>query len=204
MKLSITQPCKAPWEEMTPVDHGRYCLQCEKQVVDFSGMTDAEVVTYFEKHGKVCGRFMPSQLDREMDIPQKRSFIPAALLAGMLNLLLPEKGAAQRVKVSGYVIDNKGTPISNVLIFMPGTKMGVASQDDGSFYFTTPEGWKNNVTLRFQAIGLEEKEMVFYKATVYKDVCVEMKALPGTLTGEVVITTARPPRWQFWKRLKRK
>jgi hypothetical protein len=59
---------------MSPVEKGRFCSSCQKQVVDFSRMSDREVAMFFKKPstGSVCGKFMGDQLNREIDIPTKR------------------------------------------------------------------------------------------------------------------------------------
>jgi hypothetical protein len=59
---------------MTSAEKGRFCGSCQKQVVDFTNMSDLQLVAFFRKEssGSVCGRFMPDQLDRSMDIPKKR------------------------------------------------------------------------------------------------------------------------------------
>lgn len=65
-QLSIPEPCHQSWQEMTPTEQGRFCSACAKEVVDFSMMTDNEVLNYFNNltNEKVCGRAQPSQLDR--------------------------------------------------------------------------------------------------------------------------------------------
>jgi hypothetical protein len=64
MKLSIPKPCNENWNEMTPQQQGAFCKVCAKVVVDFSSMSDEEVLRYFEnkKEEKTCGRFRVSQL----------------------------------------------------------------------------------------------------------------------------------------------
>jgi hypothetical protein len=51
---------------MTPTQQGRFCNACAKEVIDFSTMSDHEVLNYFnnQKHANVCGRALPSQLER--------------------------------------------------------------------------------------------------------------------------------------------
>lgn len=74
IQLSIPEPCHEKWNEMTPVDKGRFCGSCQKKVVDFTTMSDREVAMFFKRPstGSVCGRFMNDQLDRNLSIPKKR------------------------------------------------------------------------------------------------------------------------------------
>ena len=77
--LSIPEPCHEDWQNMTPTDQGRFCNSCAKQVVDFSMMSDQEVLHYFSgiKNENVCGRALPAQLNRTIMMrkePRKRLF----------------------------------------------------------------------------------------------------------------------------------
>ena len=79
LHLSIPEPCHQNWQEMTPTQQGRFCNACAKEVIDFSTMSDNEVLNYFSslKNEKVCGRAYPDQLDRAITIPKeikKRKF----------------------------------------------------------------------------------------------------------------------------------
>lgn len=64
MRISIEKPCHEDWQAMTPETQGRFCGACEKTVVDFTTMSDAEILQYFSKPdvGKTCGRFRVEQL----------------------------------------------------------------------------------------------------------------------------------------------
>lgn len=72
LHLSIPEPCQENWQQMTPTDQGRFCNACAKEVIDFSMMTDREVLNYFTTltHDKVCGRALPSQLERTISKPK--------------------------------------------------------------------------------------------------------------------------------------
>src|SRR5689334_20200341 len=79
IQLNIPEPCHQDWQNMTPTEQGRFCNACAKQVVDFSMMTDTQVLNYFlnKKDEKVCGRAYPDQLDRiitQPKEPKKRLF----------------------------------------------------------------------------------------------------------------------------------
>lgn len=64
MRISIPKPCHENWNDMTPEQQGAFCKVCNKVVVDFSAMSDEEVIAYLEqkKEEKTCGRFRTSQL----------------------------------------------------------------------------------------------------------------------------------------------
>jgi hypothetical protein len=71
VQFSIPQPCHEDWHKMTPSQQGRFCNACAKQVVDFTTMSDTELLHYFlDKQGeKVCGRMYPDQLNRPVTKP---------------------------------------------------------------------------------------------------------------------------------------
>ncbi|WP_104384796.1 hypothetical protein [Sphingobacterium sp. HMA12] len=66
--LQVKEACTADWGEMTAQEQGRFCGQCKKMVVDFSQMSDQEIVDQITKSNKgLCGRFYEDQLLRELD-----------------------------------------------------------------------------------------------------------------------------------------
>jgi TonB-dependent SusC/RagA subfamily outer membrane receptor len=73
LQLTIPEPCHENWQQMTPTQQGRFCNACAKEVVDFSMMTDTEVLNYFTTltPQKVCGRALPSQLNRSISRPKE-------------------------------------------------------------------------------------------------------------------------------------
>jgi CarboxypepD_reg-like domain/Secretion system C-terminal sorting domain len=73
IQLSIPGPCHQNWNEMTPTQQGRFCNSCAKQVVDFSTMSDTQVLHYFSsiKNENVCGRAYPDQLERAITMPKE-------------------------------------------------------------------------------------------------------------------------------------
>lgn len=63
MQLSIPKPCHEDWNTMTITQQGRYCNSCCKQVVDFTTMSDVQIIEYLSKTSqKICGRFNENQL----------------------------------------------------------------------------------------------------------------------------------------------
>lgn len=83
MKIKIEKPCHEDWSKMTSEAQGKFCNACEKSVVDFSMMSDAQILNYFSqpKIQKVCGRFNADQVDRALVnmIPERLSPTPQLL-----------------------------------------------------------------------------------------------------------------------------
>ncbi len=65
MKINIPIPCHENWENMTSQDKGRFCGSCQKVVIDFTKMSNDEIIDYFKKQEtqkSTCGRFYDVQL----------------------------------------------------------------------------------------------------------------------------------------------
>lgn len=98
---AIPQPCKEPWGDMRPSDGGKFCSSCQKKVIDFSTLTDAEIVNIFSGPSqKICGRFNPFQLDRILDKRERKgSLLPATVLTTLLVFSDLSKATGSPVKV---------------------------------------------------------------------------------------------------------
>ena len=64
LHLSLPQPCAESWDAMPLAGPGRHCAACHCTVVDFSRMSQADVLTYLAQAGsqRVCGAFRPDQV----------------------------------------------------------------------------------------------------------------------------------------------
>jgi hypothetical protein len=93
----IPAPCHENWDNMTPEGRGRFCASCSKQVVDFSLMSDQQVLNHFKNTtGKVCGRFADDQLQRPMVAAAEQKKKIWWVAAMMPMLLLFGKANAQK------------------------------------------------------------------------------------------------------------
>lgn len=64
-EISIPNPCSENWNAMAPTEKGAFCAACSKEVIDFSAMTEQELMAYFthrDPEQKLCGRFRTEQL----------------------------------------------------------------------------------------------------------------------------------------------
>src|SRR6185369_335830 len=127
LQLQIPTPCHENWDHMSPVEKGRFCGSCQKQVVDFSNMNDREVAMFFKKPstGSVCGRFMQDQLGRDIEIPRKRIpwvkyffqfLLPAFLISVKVNAQLRRAATkeTQKIECSKLQVDIAFVPDNNI------------------------------------------------------------------------------------------
>jgi hypothetical protein len=99
LEISVPEPCSEDWNKMAPAgDNRRHCDSCEKSVVDFTYMTDREVLNHYQNNdGKICGRFRASQLNRKLTIGHRSSRRGAIAAAAAASLLLAAPLAGQQV-----------------------------------------------------------------------------------------------------------
>lgn len=65
-KITIPKPCKEDWEQMTQTEKGKHCASCNKVVIDFTKMSNDEIISILLKNkgNKVCGNFYNTQIDK--------------------------------------------------------------------------------------------------------------------------------------------
>jgi Secretion system C-terminal sorting domain len=106
IQLTIPKPCHENWDAMTDLQKGKFCGSCQKQVVDFTNMSDRQLAEFFKKPstGSVCGRFMTDQLERELEIPKKRIPWVKYFFTIALPALFISKVSAQQKPKMGKVM----------------------------------------------------------------------------------------------------
>lgn len=63
--LKIDAPCAESWAAMLPTDSGRFCENCAKNVIDFTNLSDDQVLAIIKKSsGNLCGRLEEGQMNR--------------------------------------------------------------------------------------------------------------------------------------------
>ncbi len=67
LKIEIKKPCEENWSTMIPSEKGKFCLNSQKNVIDFTKMSDAQILnTISVNEEKQCGRFHKNQLNRTL------------------------------------------------------------------------------------------------------------------------------------------
>lgn len=103
MQIGLSFNCNISDSEMQPVSGGAFCNNCQKIVVDYSAMTDAEMLAHIKKHGLAhCGSFREDQLYRNIKAPRKKISIGFYLPLLFIFLLRPFHAFTQ-CKQQAYV-----------------------------------------------------------------------------------------------------
>lgn len=104
VQISITNPCSQNWDTMAKKEAGRFCDQCQKNVVDFTKHSDKDILQYLQQaSGKVCGRFRLTQLNRDLILLHERKYWsvkPVAIAASMAALLISGRINAGKVRLT--------------------------------------------------------------------------------------------------------
>lgn len=165
--VSIPEPCHEDWEQMSPTERGRFCASCQKVVVDYSQMSDAQILAAIKKTGASglgCGRLSAQQQDRILlpapdngrRLPRFTARVAASLLG--LQLLAQDAGAqtksdsaqvqppggpqqqpAQPLRLSGYLRDETTLrPIAGASLQLEKLGFTACTEADGKFTFLLP------------------------------------------------------------------
>jgi hypothetical protein len=99
LQLHIPEPCHENWNQMTPVEQGRFCSSCQKNVIDFTAKDDEEILDFFKNYsGNTCGRFSNNQLNRPIEVIELKPASPFLKYAASLlltALLFSTRGKSQ-------------------------------------------------------------------------------------------------------------
>src|SRR5882724_12291071 len=81
LQIQIPTPCHENWQNMTPNDKGKHCMSCQKTVIDFTNMSDRQILAHITNaSSSVCGRFNGDQLNKDLVVPENRKRLSWAYL----------------------------------------------------------------------------------------------------------------------------
>ncbi len=188
INISIPQPCHENWEAMTAVDKGKFCASCQKKVHDFTKASDREIVTAFQQNENICGRFLNSQLDRDLVKPKEKSSIWLASTSAIISFIgigtheaiaqgqpikteqtdkkvLGDKAIdikKEEIEVTGIVLDENGIPFPGVSIVVKGTTISTQTDIQGKFTIKA----KKEDYLTFYFIGYQSISTIVNSSNV--------------------------------------
>ena len=215
IQFQIPEPCSENWNKMHSLPGGRFCDNCEKTVVDFSQMTNNELVRFFEKNNQqLCGRFRSDQIDKEIEFPRvPTSFQKLKSIAAVaVGLLAWNSVEAQTVHIRGNIIkvettiekDNHNKPLKNKLkgivkdrngesligvnILLEKDK-GTTTDIDGKFELEIPNDWES-FEVTFSYMGFETQVIEFDQKDILNDKNAEVKMMEADNHLEEVVISA--------------
>jgi hypothetical protein len=200
MAFSVPSPCPKSWAAMTPAADGRHCNSCQHEVVDFSRMSEAEVMAWLAQPtaGSICGYFRAGQFTAPPmpSAPRWRRWLVAAVaLLGLKPLLAADEAIAfsplravphpteqahahatapkGQVTIRGRVLDDStGLGVPGAEIFIGDTKYGAVTDEQGNFSFTILQKW---APVQKNSVQLRVQGSTF----VYKQQLVSVKTSPA-------------------------
>lgn len=204
LQITIPEPCHEKWSEMTPQQKGRFCAMCQKKVYDFTKSSDREIINAYNKNEKLCGRFLTSQLDRDLILPKERkSYWLATVFFGFFTFWNIKSTAQQKPnteqteikeeiqgkivqhynkekEITGNVSDSVG-PLPGVTIFNKSKNTKTFTDLEGKYSIRAEYG----DILEYSFVGMHEiRKSVGDSNTINTILIDSFKAL----TGEVVVT----------------
>lgn len=97
-QISIPDPCQEDWNAMQPTGLGRHCTSCERNIQDYSQMSDNQLIKLLMTESMHCGNFAATQLDRDL-VMDRRNLLPTinirAVAMGFGLLMTTTSFAAQ-------------------------------------------------------------------------------------------------------------
>lgn len=204
-KLSIDNPCSQKWSDFEDRGGKGFCASCQKEVIDFTRMSDLGIRDYFDNRPKnVCGQFKSYQLrtySNPVAKPTLSKWLSWPIAASALmytsvsanaqekdkkelaqTVLMresgPQKGGSREIQGTVTEDSEEGLPGVNVVI--KGTTTGVTTDLDGNYKIDIPN---NQTALVFSAVGMGTQEVeVGHRTTINVGLTVDVTQL-----GEVCI-----------------
>jgi hypothetical protein len=117
LTISIPQPCHEDWNSMTETEKGKLCSVCKKEVLDFTKLTDTELLTIIRINKyQLCGKFAESQLNRTIaEQSGNFTFNYKKIAAGIIALATFKFSNSQTISKSQFnttqsPVEKKNTP----------------------------------------------------------------------------------------------
>ena len=194
--ISIPKPCHEQWQQMAVAGNGRYCDHCCKTVVDFSVMSNEEVIAHLTNRDKVCGRFAPFQLsaiNNQLAIERTSSFKGRFMMAflGGLMAFTNSKAKEHYIKTDKHSEMQKSM-VSDTIIKKTSKMRSSAKRNSKMIKADT-------LTLEPMNSHTGNLPRRDISDTVFKANNLNLTFLSGTVGG---IYVRRPFIWRAWHKIK--
>jgi len=109
-KILLENPCGENWNQMPNTKEGKFCNACSRNLVDFTIMSDNEILAYLAKNSQtVCGRFSETQLNRPLQqsvIKRTYGYVYKLLASFLFFGISHESKSKDTVDVNQHFIAN--------------------------------------------------------------------------------------------------
>ena len=202
---------------MKPSEHGRLCAKCDRQLIDFTRMSEDEIRAFHLRNPGTCGLYSLSQFH----LPGSQ--LAAAAAAAAIGLAAPavvhaepkppmsemvqsQVAPADSVLVMGTVVDSAtNQPIAGAQVMAIGTRFGAITDSSGQFRFFVRVPIRLPMRLRALMIGYSAQEAAVVTADSVTTVKFVLSPAFVGIRELVVVGPAVPavPRDKpsFWRRL---
>ena len=178
IQISIPEPCHKGWQNMTPVEKGRFCASCQKTVLDFTHLSDNEIIKLVTKNDNLCARINVFNLNRNLIKTKTKSnyfgYFATTVLAflglGTESVIAQEipvveqtdfkylnkvSDSVKKITVSGRVTYD-GNPLPGAIIKIKGTKNSTNTDQNGKYTIEVNQG----EILIFSFLSMIDKEVL--------------------------------------------
>ena len=95
-KVQMSYTCNQKWNKMDVTAAGRFCAQCNHEVIDLTKNTFAEISRLKNENKELCGRFNDAQI-AEFELQERSNFLKKAIaITSTLIVLHASEGIAQQ------------------------------------------------------------------------------------------------------------
>ena len=163
IQIAIPEPCHKGWQNMTPVEKGRFCASCQKRVLDFTYLSDNEIIKVVTKNDNLCARINVSNLNRNLIKTKTKSnyfgYFATTVLAFLglgtesviaqeipvveqtdLKYLNKVLDSVKKITVSGVVKNVYDQPLPGAIIKIKGTKNSTNTDQNGKYTIEVNQG----------------------------------------------------------------
>jgi len=191
--IIIPEPCHEKWHLMNPMEKGRFCSSCKKEVLDFTYSSTYQLAKILDNNENLCGRFRASQLNKPFNSNKNQTMAKTSLVFGIRSFLalctpLAAQEKSEKIEmvtiattgkpliikdlrqpstietVKGTVVDSDNLPLPGANILLQETTIGTQTDFDGNFQLEIPkDAFKSNKKLSVTYIGFETKEICLNK-----------------------------------------
>ncbi len=224
-RISIPQSCHEDWHEMSQNVQGRFCNSCQKTVIDFTKLSNSEIIDILSSSKNTCGRFNDSQLNTINNaLALHQSFFSwkklslAAAFIGFIPFIKAEAKVKPEIfqrqvsqkeikplndttiiykKITGRITDTAKVGLAGAVIGIKEKQVYVSANINGDFSLNIPVSNKtDSLTLSIFEVGYNKMDI---KIDPFKQLeyNIEMSSVNSHLSIGIVVIS-KPP---FYRRI---